>query len=134
MKNLTGLEDIIMGRFKECNDTDSPIINWLLQNGYKKEDGALGEKGYTKVYNVCFRMTNNTDDASEMAQETFIKAYKNIKSFKGNSSLFTWLYRIASNICLDFLRTGLKLILPAMNYIEIGTFVLLLRLIEQAML
>ena len=41
-----------MGRFKDCNDTDSPILNWLLQNGYTKEDGALGEKGYTHVYSV----------------------------------------------------------------------------------
>lgn len=41
-----------MGRFKECNDTDSPILNWLLQNGYTKDDGVLGEKDYTNVYRV----------------------------------------------------------------------------------
>jgi RNA polymerase sigma-70 factor (ECF subfamily) len=59
---------------------------------------------YSKVYNICCRMLNNTEDASEQAQETFIKAFKYIKDFKGNSSIATWLYRIAANVCLDFLR------------------------------
>ncbi len=59
---------------------------------------------YSKVYNICYRMLNNPDDASEQAQETFIKAYKYIKDFKGNSSFATWVYRIATNVCLDFLR------------------------------
>lgn len=59
---------------------------------------------YSKVYNICYKMLNNADDAIEQAQETFIKAYKYIKDFKGNCSLSTWLYRIATNVCLDFLR------------------------------
>ncbi len=59
---------------------------------------------YAKVYNVCARMLNNPDDASEQAQETFIKAFKYIKEFKGNSSFSTWIYRIATNTCLDFIR------------------------------
>lgn len=59
---------------------------------------------YSKVYNICYRMLNNSEDAYEQAQETFIKAYKYIKDFKGNCSYATWLYRIATNICLDFIR------------------------------
>ncbi len=59
---------------------------------------------YTKVYNICARMLNNPDDASEQAQETFIKAFKYIKDFKGNSTFSTWIYRIATNTCLDFIR------------------------------
>ncbi len=59
---------------------------------------------YIKVYNICYRMLNNSEDASEQAQETFIKAFKYIKDFKGNCSVSTWLYRIATNVCLDFLR------------------------------
>jgi RNA polymerase sigma-70 factor (ECF subfamily) len=88
--------------------TDNESLLNKAKNGDLRAFEELASMHYTKVYNVCFRMTNNTDDASEMAQETFIKAYKNIKSFKGNSSLFTWLYRIASNICLDFLRKNSK--------------------------
>lgn len=59
---------------------------------------------YTKVYNICYRMLNNSEDASEQAQETFIKAFRYIKDFKGNCSISTWLYRIATNVCLDYLR------------------------------
>ncbi|MDF2987410.1 MAG: polymerase sigma factor, sigma-70 family [Eubacterium sp.] len=59
---------------------------------------------YTKVYNICYRMLNNPEDASEQAQETFIKAFRYIKDFKGNCSFSTWIYRIATNTCLDFIR------------------------------
>jgi RNA polymerase sigma-70 factor (ECF subfamily) len=59
---------------------------------------------YTKVYNICYRMLNSVEDANEQAQETFIKAFRYIKDFKGNCSFYTWLYRIATNVCLDFLR------------------------------
>lgn len=59
---------------------------------------------YTKVYNICYRMLSNSEDASEQAQETFIKAFRYIKDFKGNCSVSTWLYRIATNVCLDFIR------------------------------
>lgn len=59
---------------------------------------------YTKVYNICYRMLNNPDDAVEQAQETFIKAFRFIKDFKENCSFSTWIYRIATNTCLDFIR------------------------------
>lgn len=59
---------------------------------------------YTKVYNICYRMLNNSEDAGEQAQEAFIKAFRYIKDFKGNCSISTWLYRIATNVCLDYLR------------------------------
>lgn len=59
---------------------------------------------YTKVFNICYRMLNNSEDASEQTQEVLIKAFRYIKDFKGNCSISTWLYRIATNACLDFLR------------------------------
>ncbi len=64
----------------------------------------LSEEHYTKVYNICHRMLNNPEDAVEQAQEAFIKAFRYIKDFKGNCSFSTWLYRIATNTCLDFIR------------------------------
>lgn len=59
---------------------------------------------YSKVYNLCYRMLGNPDDALEQAQETFIKAFRYIKDFKGNCAFSTWIYRIATNTCLDFIR------------------------------
>ncbi|KPU42258.1 ECF RNA polymerase sigma factor SigW [Oxobacter pfennigii] len=57
-----------------------------------------------KIYNIAYRMTNNREDASDIAQEVCIKIYKSINSFKENSTFSTWVYRIATNVCIDELR------------------------------
>lgn len=62
--------------------------------------------GYEKnVYNLALRMVKNPEDASDMAQEAFIRAYNSLASFRGESKFSVWLYRIVSNVCLDFLRS-----------------------------
>ena len=63
-------------------------------------------KAYEKnVYNLALRMTGNSEDAYDMSQEAFIKAYNSLGSFRGDSKFSVWLYRIVSNVCLDFLRS-----------------------------
>ncbi len=57
------------------------------------------------VYNLALRMVSNREDAADMTQETFIKAYNSLSSFRGDSKFSVWLYRICSNVCLDFLRS-----------------------------
>ncbi|HHU62893.1 MAG TPA: sigma-70 family RNA polymerase sigma factor [Clostridiales bacterium] len=64
----------------------------------------LVDQHQKKIYNIAYRMTGNTEDAMDITQEVFVKVFKNIKSFKGQSSLSTWVYRIAVNTCLDELR------------------------------
>lgn len=61
-----------------------------------------------KVYNIALRMLGNKDDASELAQEVFIRIFKSIKKFRGESLLSTWVYRITTNMCLDELRRRKK--------------------------
>ncbi len=56
------------------------------------------------IYNVIYRIVGNKEDALDLTQETFLKAFVNIKKFKGKSEFKTWLYRIAVNTSLDFMR------------------------------
>ena len=63
-------------------------------------------KEYEKnVYNLALKMTGNPEDAADISQEAFIKAYHSLNSFRGDSKFSVWLYRIVSNVCLDFLRS-----------------------------
>lgn len=57
-----------------------------------------------QIYNLGYRMMGNEEDASDMTQEAFLKAFKSIKKFNLKSSFGTWLYRIAVNLCIDELR------------------------------
>ena len=56
------------------------------------------------VFNVALQMVGNREDAQDMAQEAFLKAYNSLSSFRGDSKFSSWLYRIVSNVCLDFKR------------------------------
>lgn len=56
------------------------------------------------VYRLCLRMSGNEEDARDLCQEVFIRVYQKRDSFKGASSLHTWIYRITFNICIDFHR------------------------------
>ena len=64
---------------------------------------ALVRKYQERIYATVYHMTSNHEDAADLAQETFIKAFRKIDKFKGDSSFFTWLYRIAVNNTINFL-------------------------------
>jgi RNA polymerase sigma-70 factor, ECF subfamily len=59
---------------------------------------------YKGIVGACYSIVLNKQDAEDCAQETFIKAYKNIRRYHAGSSFFTWIYRIAINTCYDLLR------------------------------
>lgn len=65
-----------------------------------------------KVFNYCYRMTNSREDAEDLTQEVFLKVYRSLPSFKGNSQFSTWLYRIAHNICIDKFRKQKAVVVP----------------------
>ncbi len=62
---------------------------------------ALYEK---KILNHCYRMLGNLADAEDATQEVFVKIFRFIKSYTGQSAFSTWIYKIASNVCLDYVR------------------------------
>ena len=65
---------------------------------------TLVREHQTRVYNLALRMTGNPDDALDISQETFLKAWRTLGRFRGECSLGSWLYRIASNLSIDLLR------------------------------
>jgi RNA polymerase sigma-70 factor (ECF subfamily) len=58
-----------------------------------------------RIYGLCYHMTSNHEDAHDLAQEAFVKAWNALGNFKGDSSFYTWVYRIAMNTCLNHLKT-----------------------------
>jgi RNA polymerase sigma-70 factor (ECF subfamily) len=63
-----------------------------------------------KVFNIALRIIGNYNDAEDISQEIFIKVFKSIKNFKGNSSFYTWLYRIVVNECFDIAKKKKKVL------------------------
>ncbi len=85
-------------------------------------DSSLFEKlvldNQTKVYNLALRMVGNEDDAFDMSQEAFLRAYNNLGSFRGDSRFSVWLYRLTTNICLDFLRSEGRRSHNSLSYLD----------------
>ncbi|MEW6244716.1 MAG: sigma-70 family RNA polymerase sigma factor [Bacillota bacterium] len=58
-----------------------------------------------KIYNFAYRMTRNREDAADLTQETLLRVWSGVRRFRGDSSFTTWIFRIASNVCTDRLRS-----------------------------
>jgi RNA polymerase sigma-70 factor (ECF subfamily) len=90
--------------FDEQTD-DSALVKATL-DGHRAAFDLIVERYRRTVYQVCFRFVGNHEDASDLAQDAFIRAYRALGKFKGDSALGTWLYRIAVNVSLN--RLALK--------------------------
>ena len=83
----------------------------LIRNAQKGDTAAYDElirRYQERVYATIYHMTSNHEDANDLAQETFIKAFRALPTFKGDSSFFTWVYRIAVNKTINFLKQRKK--------------------------
>jgi RNA polymerase sigma factor (sigma-70 family) len=74
------------------------------QRGDLRAYDALLQRYRERIYATVYHMTANHEDANDLVQETFIKAYQALKTFKGTASFYTWLYRIAVNKTINFLK------------------------------
>jgi RNA polymerase sigma-70 factor (ECF subfamily) len=88
---------------RECLDGRRPAFDLLV------------ERHRRHVYQLCYRFAGNHEDASDLAQETFIRAYRALGGFKGQSAVGTWLYRIAVNLCLNHVSART----PALERLEL---------------
>jgi RNA polymerase sigma-70 factor, ECF subfamily len=86
----------------------APIEESVLVNRARDGDlpayDELVKRYQERIYATLYHMTSNHEDANDLAQEAFIKAYSALKSFKGGSSFYTWVYRIAVNKTINFLK------------------------------
>jgi len=75
-----------------------------LKKGHRNAFAQLIDDYQDKVFGKCLSFVPNKEDAEDIAQEVFVEVFKSIKKFKGNSTLSTWIYRITTNKCLEFIR------------------------------
>ena len=84
------------------------IVEAALVNAARGGDlpayDQLVQRYQERIYATIYHMTSNHEDANDIAQETFIKAHSALKAFKGDSSFYTWVYRIAVNKTINFLK------------------------------
>jgi RNA polymerase sigma-70 factor (ECF subfamily) len=69
--------------------------------GQREAFDIIVERHRRSVYHLCYRFVGNHEDASDLSQDVFVRAYKGLQRFRGQSSLSTWLYRIGVNVCLN---------------------------------
>jgi RNA polymerase sigma-70 factor (ECF subfamily) len=87
-------------------DADDASLVAACLSGEREAFAVIVERHQRQTYQLCFRFVGNHEDAADLAQDVFIRAYKGLKGFKGQSTLSTWLYRIGINVCLN--RVSLK--------------------------
>ncbi len=75
-----------------------------LKRGSESAFGELLDEFQQKVFHTCISFVPNREDAEDIAQEVFLEVYRSIHKFKGNSKLSTWIYKISTNKCLEFIR------------------------------
>ena len=74
------------------------------QAGDHEAFAALVERTQAKVYNLALRLSGSAEDAADLTQEAYLNAWRGLSSFQGESAFSTWLYRLTTNVCIDFLR------------------------------
>ena len=90
---------------KDSDDIDSVLIE-KAKNGNKGAFNILVNKYYPRVYATLFSFTKSKEDSEDLSQQTFIKVWQQLSSFRGDSAFFTWVYRIAINLAKNFVASS----------------------------
>ena len=88
---------------KSFCDEDSALVI-LAKNGDMNAFNVLFERYRKMILSIAFYMAKNEHDAYDMAQEAYLKIYRNINKFEGKSKFSTWVYRVTKNTCIDELK------------------------------
>ena len=98
-QTLTSSEPMALGN----HDADAELVERYLAGDTSAFD-ELMIRYERQIYRVCYRFVENRDDAMDLAQEVFIKAFEHLATFRRESSLKTWVYRIAMNHCINHVK------------------------------
>jgi len=96
-------------KHKDNISLDDATLVRQCQNGNLEAMSCLIVKYQDRIYNAILKICQNHDDAAELTQDTFVKVLENINSFRGKSSFYTWLFRVAVNHTLNYCKRRFKL-------------------------
>lgn len=100
---------------------ERPLEQELLarvRNGQSDAFGAIVRQYQDRIFNTCWRICGNLEDARDLTQEAFLKAYERLDTFKGQSTFYTWLFRIAVNMAISFQRSGARRRVVSLDHIR----------------
>jgi RNA polymerase sigma-70 factor (ECF subfamily) len=104
---------------KNGDPVDAELVERARQGDLPAYD-QLVRRYQERVYATVYHMTSNHEDANDLTQESFIKAYRALRSFKGDSSFYTWIYRIAINKTINFLKQRKNRIHLSLNDLDLN--------------
>lgn len=91
-----------------ANSGDEELVR-LAQKGDRRAFEELIERHKQKAYHIAFGFARDREEAKDLSQEAFLKAFTYLKNFDGRSSFYTWFYRIVVNVCLDYKRRAKRI-------------------------
>ncbi|MBN1907449.1 MAG: sigma-70 family RNA polymerase sigma factor [Deltaproteobacteria bacterium] len=103
MSNLTNISISKTAGEGSAND-DNELINGFIRGDHSAFENIV-LRYQDRVFNICFRLLGDRDEAEDSAQEVFIKVYRALKGFRFKSSFYTWLYRIVINTCKNRIKS-----------------------------
>jgi RNA polymerase sigma-70 factor (ECF subfamily) len=118
---MTDAANIDVGRQEPANqrvDNDDGLLIELSRQGDSAATERLVLKYQNRLYNVVLKICADPDDAAELTQETFVKILENLSTFEGRSSFYTWAFRIAVNLTLNYCQRNAKLVVRSLDIEE----------------
>jgi len=90
----------------DLRDADDQTLVEAFRAGRREAFDLIVERHRRQVYHLCYRFAGNHEDAADLAQDVFVRAFRGLRQFRGQSAFATWLYRVGVNTCLN--RTATK--------------------------
>jgi RNA polymerase sigma-70 factor (ECF subfamily) len=103
------LEDPVVETFEDQDD--SAVVRACVA-GDRAAFDVIVRRHQRQVYQLCYRFVGSHEDASDLAQDVFVRAYRGLRGFKGDAAFATWLYRIGVNVCLNRVRAQKPALVP----------------------